>query len=137
MNIEQRRAELRQRLLVNRYPRRANATFTEENDHNPVILQDCPRCQGTGAACEQRDEEDETQLYARFECPDCLGNGITGETERYFENERAPIEATPSAVGWLKCPCCGWRFSLADPNAWTGQRHKRCGQRISVSKPCE
>jgi len=38
--------------LQNAYALRAHVRFIEENDHNPTILRDCPRCGGR-VLCEQ------------------------------------------------------------------------------------
>jgi hypothetical protein len=126
MDAESRKAEIRRRLRIGAFPRRSEARFTEENDHNPTVLQDCPRCYGSGKACEES-----AGCAELFLCPDCDGSGITGETEPYFSSSEPPIDAVPNRHGWLKCPKCGWRFLLTDPNAWTGKRHLKCGQKIN------
>ena len=53
MDYEQRKSEIRRRLIVAQNPRRANAQFNADNDHIPIVLQDCPRCYGTGKTCER------------------------------------------------------------------------------------
>ena len=57
MDDEARKAEIRRRLTLARYPRRSKARFTDENDHNPLVLQDCPQCHGSGARGERWAEE--------------------------------------------------------------------------------
>jgi hypothetical protein len=67
------------------------------------------------------------------QCPDCAGAGTNGELEPFFAND-APVETVVAGVdGWLSCPGCARRFSPRDAQAWTGQRHIRCGQRIRVA----
>lgn len=130
MTPEERKEQIRHRLKLSKYPRRANAVFTDENDHNPLILEECPRCHGTG----QVDIYDEnTSIYALEVCPDCLETGITGEVVPYFENLSPAMEATKRDDGWTKCPRCGWRFSARDSAVWTGLRHKRCGQKLKFT----
>ena len=131
MDNEVRKAEIRRRLTLARYPRRSAARFTDENDHNPAVMQDCPCCRGWGTVCEYFSTED-ISGYSRVECPDCGGSGVTGEIEPYFTNETPEAEATADAEGWLTCPGCRWRFTVRDRNAWTGRRHLRCGQKIGV-----
>jgi len=121
--------QLRQRLLRDHYPRRAAAKFTYENDHNPLIREDCPRCRGTGTIS-QDDETDEGWVAEKTTCPKCEGEGITGGVVPYFINDAPLREACTYADGWIKCPSCGKRFSLSDPACWTGLRHITCGQKI-------
>jgi len=35
---------------------------------------------------------------------------------------------------WTKCPWCGWRFSIRDPNAWSGSTHLICGTKLRLVK---
>jgi hypothetical protein len=109
----------------------SSVAFTAENDHNPEIWDQCPRCFGRGKISERDTGEDGTvEVYVGVECPVCKGSGTNGERVRYFDND-APIADVPvSSDGWLTCPCCRWRFSIRDRNVWTGLRHARCGQRI-------
>lgn len=47
---------------------------------------------------------------------------------------REPAQsAEPDASGWVTCPGCAFRFSSSDSVAWTGRRHRRCGQRIDLA----
>ena len=103
--------------------------FTSENDHNPTYLETCARCGGFGRLFithyeRPRNPQDDQP------CPDCASSGRIRKS--YFTNDNPPVEATTDKDGWLKCPACNWRFSLKDKNAWTGYRHKKCGQRIVV-----
>ena len=34
----------------------------------------------------------------------------------------------------VKCPDCGWRFSLADRSQWNGRRHRRCGRLLIIAE---
>ena len=129
MDFEQRKSEIRRRLTAAQNPRRAQAQFNAENDHNPIVLQDCPKCYGTGITCEHRSPD----VIAQIECSTCSGDGITGKTETFFNNDAPPMGATPNEHGWIKCPNCGTSFMHTDRNAWTGQRHMKCGQKITIN----
>jgi hypothetical protein len=43
------------------------------------------------------------------------------------------LEAKKNPLGQIKCPGCGIRFKMADRRAWTGYRHKSCGQRLLIT----
>ena len=51
------------------------------------------------------------------------------------QNDAAPATVTPNSKGWVTCPSCGWGFKPTDPNAWNGDRHRRCGQRLRIQEP--
>ena len=108
---------------------RTDVTFDDANDHNPVVLDECPRCRGS--ACHDEWDRDEAGhvVQSRVQCGQCRGTGTTGERVRYFDNDRPPVEV-PLRNGWISCPCCGWSFKTTDRRVWTGLRHVRCGQRI-------
>lgn len=135
MPIDERKLELERRIRILRYPRRSKAQFTEANDHNPLILQDCPECEGTGKRDRRYDGPNGEREWVLGQCDTCGGSGITGEVEPYFTSAASaaePVEATPDADGWLRCPACGIVFTTRDSYRWTGYRHLRCGQRIRV-----
>jgi hypothetical protein len=132
MPSNERKLELEQHLRSSPYPPRAKAQFTAANDHNPLILQDCPECRGTG----KRDLFSKDASGARWTlgaCSACGGKGITGEVEPYFLNDVPEVAARPNSEGYLRCPGCGIAFTTRDPHRWTGYRHIRCGQRIRTS----
>ena len=68
---------LRRRIALRRYPRRFAATFTDENDHNPRVLQDCPACSGSGQHCHHNIASNGHE-YALGVCAACSGTGVTG-----------------------------------------------------------
>src|SRR5450432_2685268 len=126
--------KLKRLLRASAYPRRGQAKFTAANDHNPLILQDCPACRGTGKR-DRRYYEDGQRVWALGTCAACDGTGNTGEIENYFVSEASKVPAataTPDADGWLRCPGCRIVFTTRDPHRWTGYRHIRCGQRIRL-----
>jgi len=125
-DIDRRRARVR-------YPRRSEATFTDENDHNPQVLQDCAGCRGSGTQCHHI-IDDGGEQYALDRCTDCGGTGVTGATEPYFPDETSALPASADDKGWITCPRCDWRFALRDRHAWTGRRHLQCGQKIRISE---
>ncbi len=65
-------------------------------------------------------------------CDQCGGVGTTGNIVRYYENDSPEMNAEVDSSGWVACPSCSWRFAIKDSNAWTGLRHKRCGQKMSL-----
>lgn len=126
MDKEQRKAVLQLRQRMRQYPRRSQAVFTDENDHNPIVLQDCPHCH-RGKKCRRIKNG-----YALERCKACKGLGLSGEIEPYYPEDTELVEATPSENGWVRCPGCSRRFLLTDGYAWTGLRHRRCGQKIRI-----
>jgi hypothetical protein len=117
--------EIQRRLLVARYPRRDAADPRSAPDHNPLVLEDCPTCQGRGEKCEVR--EGASTLW---ECPDCRGEGITYALVPRFANDNPPVAVRVAEDGWVTCAHCGLRFALTDKDRWTGLRHVTCGQRL-------
>src|SRR5688500_15505599 len=112
------------------------ATFTDANDHNPTIPEDCPRCGGSGRMhVSSRETRDGLVVHSdgSVTCDACGGTGTTGKMVPYFDNDAPVIEVMAGADGWLTCPCCGWRFTVQDGRVWSGLRHVRCGQRIRLS----
>jgi DNA-directed RNA polymerase subunit RPC12/RpoP len=49
---------------------------------------------------------------------------------------RGILTTTVNAHGWVRCPHCGWRFTIRDKNVWDGQRHIMCGTYLTL-KPYE
>jgi hypothetical protein len=130
MLTNERRLEFEQLLHSSSFPPRTRAQFTAANDHNPLILQDCPHCRGSG----KRDLwSEDARTWTLDTCADCGGTGISGEVEHYFLTDTPEATAIPDAEGWLRCPGCGIVFTTRDPHRWTGYRHLRCGQRIHTS----
>lgn len=107
----------------------SDLTFDEANDHNPIVLDECPRCRGGGCHDEMGRDEKGRAYVGRVQCEHCHGTGTTGERVRYFDKD-LPIVEVRLQNGWMKCPCCGWSFDITDTRVWTGLRHVRCGQRI-------
>lgn len=132
MHSKEKKADIRRHLMLMRYPRRSEATFTDANDHNPLVLQECPECGGSGHAGEARTEQG-IAVEVDDVCTACGGSGLTGEAEHYFLDDCPETEVMADTAGWLTCPRCRWRFSLHDRNAWTGRRHRRCGQKLRIT----
>jgi hypothetical protein len=115
-----------------RHPvRRWSAAFTDDNDHDPWILEDCADCSGRGTICVE-----ENGVAELGTCPTCAGRGTSGAVVRYFARSAhggaAPKEAQDEA-DWVRCPGCLERFELHDARAWTGRRHVGCGQSIQIA----
>src|SRR5687768_17398059 len=122
MDTESRKAEIRRRIILSRYPTRSAAQFTDENDHNPMVLRKCPTCGGRGLRGESF-EEGGTAVEVDYVCEACGGSRVVAEVEPYFPTDAPEAPASLDAAGWLTCPACRWRFTTRDPNAWTGRRH--------------
>ena len=105
------------------------AVFTDANDHNPIVDEDCPHCSGSGKYCKEEDGG-----YSLYLCPFCNGSGVTGGKIPYFSNEQPEMEAFVDGSGWITCPNCQTRFSTNDAHRWTGKRHMKCGQKIKLIK---
>ena len=110
-------------------PRRFAAKFTSENDHSPLVQQDCPKCNGSGKFCTEL-EVNGSPAYSLGVCDQCNGAQVTGRAERFFSNEAPAISIKTHLNHWIVCPICKIQFSTTDPNEWTGLRHKRCGQKF-------
>ena len=140
MDAEQNKADIRRRLTLSRYKRRSEvfwsaepATFfTDENDHNPTVLEDCPRCAGTGRVAGTETIDAELVSHTGALCPRCEGAKTTGEVVPFFADDAPAVDVVVRPDGWLKCPRCGKHFSSGDQNVWTGRRHKRCGQKLNL-----
>ena len=118
---------IRRRLLEQQYPRRQRAVFWSDPDHNPLILEDCRRCAGTGRCCSEA-----TGVAVIDTCPECGGSGWTGRISTYFPLDAAEFRHASVVDGWLSCPWCSRRFSTGDASVWSGLRHLKCGGRIEV-----
>ncbi|HXT99748.1 MAG TPA: hypothetical protein VN903_02060 [Polyangia bacterium] len=117
--------EIKRRLLVAKYPRRADADPRTAPDHNPLVLEDCPLCHGSGTRCEGG-----PGYAALLQCPECKGEGTTYALVPRFANANPPLAVRAGDDGWLTCPNCGLRFAPTDRDRWTGLRHVTCGQRL-------
>lgn len=104
--------------LATKVPERRDAAFSDENDHNPWVLEDRPACEEYGGILAQ--------------CEECGGLGTRGGAVRYFETD-APAEAAEVREdGWARCPACDRMFATYDPVRWTGRRHTTCGQKLHL-----
>lgn len=132
-----RKTEIRRRLRESKFPRRAAARFADEDDHNPMVLQDCAVCRGTGRIDRNSPASEGGAVYVMEDCRNCGGMGTTGEIGRFFAADGPEMVVETGPDGWLLCPKCGVRFSLRDPHRWTGRRHLRCGQKIQARTSAE
>jgi uncharacterized Zn-finger protein len=111
--------------------------FTDANDHNPLVTEECPNCLGMGEG-EQLVSIDTPngprQSIEWVTCSTCNGSGRGPRLVRFFDNDSPAIAIDVGPDGWLTCPGCDWRFTIRDPHAWTGRRHRRCGQRIAPAQ---
>lgn len=133
LDAEQRKQEIKRRLTLSKYPTRCKAQFTEENNHNPYVLASCPQCRGRGKY-DTFQKSSSGVVQTLNECEACNGTGVVPEIEPFFNNDNEPVPVAANADGWIKCPNCGWRFTITDKHAWTGLRHMRCGQKLHVTK---
>lgn len=114
-------------------PTRDEAEFTEENDHNPLIRKICPECKGSGKRDIKGEYPDGRRTWTLSTCKTCDGNGWLEGSQKFFDNDSAAVRAKVSGMGYIECPCCGWKFSIKDRHRWTGRRHMRCGQKILIA----
>jgi len=102
--------------LGTRITKRGDAVFSDGNDHNPWVLDDC-------RACGQ---------FGLDDCEQCGGLGTTGRAVRYFKNDASPRRARMRDDGCVRCPGCHAMFATDNPARWTGRRHITCGQKIEL-----
>ena len=127
----EKRAEIDRLIQASPHPRREGAVFTDDNDHNPIILQDCPECHGRRKFCEWGTPEDRF-IHQQVVCLTCCGLGSTGTEGSYFANDTPAIDARLMGISRILCPHCGETFRIHDSSAWTGRRHRTCGQKITA-----
>lgn len=125
-----RKVEIRRRLNIAKYSKRENIVYTDENDHNPWVLENCPGCNGAGRNCRFVEAE---RAHYTYICSTCDGTRYTGELVRKFDNNAEPVEASPNAHGWVTCPGCGVGFKVTSKDSWSGRRHLGCGQKIFLT----
>jgi hypothetical protein len=140
MSGARKKSEIEKGLRLAKYPRRTSTAlhrgpfgagpqllFTDENNHNPLVLEDCPECHGRGHVCHEA-----AGIAATSACPHCEGLGTTLELVPCFANDSPEQEGVLDEHDFLTCPCCGRRFSTRDRHSWTGRRHFGCGQLIRL-----
>lgn len=65
-------------------------------------------------------------------CPKC--GAVEVEDPLAPDNEAEPIHVTTDSDDWTRCPCCGWRFCATKEQFFRFGRHRRCGQRLIITK---
>ncbi len=130
-DADAREAAMRRRLTIEKYSQPGSRVYTDENDHNPLVLEKCPDCKGTG-----RDSGFvlDVFLYYSHTCPTCKGERFSGELVPQFANDAEPLDATVSIYGGVRCPGCRGVFTINSPQSWSGRRHLLCGQKILLHK---
>ena len=122
--------------IINGYPVKFGLTFqdkqyfTEENDHNPLVIPKCPHCI-MGKIAGEYFGHNITQGHIR--CEHCNGTGYAHPPlpERMFTEETNAIEVSCNKAGHLHCPKCGWGFKYYDKRIFSGKRHT-CGQKLII-----
>lgn len=127
MDIEQKKEAVKKRLRIAKYSKPENVGFTDENDHNPLVLETCKICFGSKHVCSQNNLE-----VVRYSCDACEGLGITGNLVRRYPENYPAMSAIISESGWIKCPRCKVNFSTYSSQFWSGRRHITCGQKIDI-----
>lgn len=152
LEIDKQHNEINLRIRSSPYSTREKAEFTDANDHNPTILQTCPKCGGAGKVSAWETVEEGTQLqlppmvlstsYHPGDSPDeslihylavcstCCGLKTTGHSVPYFDNNAEPLEAVLRSSGRTLCPFCKKNFNTKNACEWTGRRHISCGQKL-------
>jgi len=69
-------------------------------------------------------------IALKAKCPNC--QKLTVAEPWVPDNDNEPLLVLPFASSWVKCPQCGWKFSLEEPTSWSGERHLKCGQRLII-----
>jgi len=105
-----------------------------------LILQykKCPFCQSYLVGAEVRrcskyqmlHQSQNPRLLPTIYCPFCQRQTL--DDPWVPDNETPPLEVRPFLPNWVRCPCCGWKFSLDNPSSWTGECHRKCGQRLII-----
>src|SRR3954466_13557356 len=86
---------------------RGDVAFTADNDHNPLVLDDCPRCNGYRKYETFTDPDPKTGIAQQVDlhwCEVCGGSGHTGAYVPYFDNVAEPVRVRLPANGSLRCP---------------------------------
>lgn len=65
-----------------------------------------------------------------FGCTECGEAAATWMRELFDSLPELAVVQDPN--GWVRCPACGYKFSLKDRNVWKNSIHMLCGQRLSV-----
>ena len=116
-------------LLIKKFIEYSDASlYTDENDHNPIVAADCPKCGGLG----RWSEDDEDGSHHDYVCHVCRVTGAADVPAPLFDNDLPARETTADDKGWVRCPNCGKGFKLTDKHRWTGRRHTTCGQKLIV-----
>jgi hypothetical protein len=55
---------------------------------------------------------------------------VAQELPRVLRERSVEREAQVDRFGWIRCPHCSIKFSLADPRRWDGERHHSCFGRV-------
>lgn len=82
--------------------------YTDENDHNPVVHEECPACLGIGEREEVVEATSPNGGIEWMTCPTCGGTGHTERRVRLFDNDSPAMLVDVGRDGWLSCPCCKW-----------------------------
>ena len=134
---ERRKQDFRNHVNMGRATDPSTIVYSDENDHNPVVLEDCPECSGSGKKCRPEAREGGLAYYLEA-CPVCRGAKTTGNLVHKYQNDSPAMEAAVNEFGWTKCPGCGVNFKTTSSTRWSGLRHKTCGQKILLRhRPAE
>ena len=104
--------------------------FTEENEHNPMVIPNCPKCiMGKTAGMSNTSNKSQGHIL----CESCGGSGILTPpvAKLMFENNKPPLKVSCKVSGFLHCPKCGTGFKYYDKRVWSGKRHA-CGQKLEI-----
>jgi hypothetical protein len=132
MDREARQRYMSEHLNVRNHSDPSDIVYSDENDHNPLVPEDCPGCFGTGKRCRLVAHGAGT-AYGLERCTACAGAKTTGNLVRKYKNDSPALEAGVNEFGWTKCPGCGVNFKTTSSVSWSGLRHKTCGQKILLS----
>lgn len=108
-----------------------NEFFTEENDHNPLVVNSCPKCINGRTAGEYQGPN---KSCGHGRCEECDDTGVSTPPaiELMFTNNNEPISMSCNTYGFLRCPNCNQGFKYYDKRVWSGVRHS-CGQKLIIN----
>lgn len=106
--------------------------FTEENDHNPLVIPNCPHCIMGKTAGVSRGPN---RSHAHSLCETCHGTGIATPPipQLRFDCDSNEMDVACNKTGHVRCPQCVIGFKYYDKRAYSGKRHN-CGQKLNIDR---
>jgi len=132
-------AQPEQRALVASRARNAGAARAQFSFVRFVAERGTMKSIVTAAEVARRDRRDLFMSVGHEGVEDHLewGRAVVSQPPSLVLLPDEPISVSVNQAGWATCPDpdCGYSFKPSDPNAWDGERHLRCKQRIIIEIP--